>query len=89
MRKWLREFELKLKVYTNILLALFEINFDICCVFFFLFLSMFTDFDGEVMFMANAEVPMRKGPVTTTEKKKETVRKFFPETWIWDIVPVG
>lgn len=22
-------------------------------------------------------------------QKKETVRKFFPETWIWDLVPVG
>ncbi|XP_031139391.1 alpha-2-macroglobulin isoform X4 [Sander lucioperca] len=23
------------------------------------------------------------------EEKKETVRTFFPETWIWDLVPVG
>lgn len=48
---------------------------------------MFTDAD--VMFMAKADIPVRNSPVTTTEKKKETVRKFFPETWIWDIVPVG
>lgn len=49
---------------------------------------MFTDDD--VMFMANAEIPVKNSPVTTTkENKKETVRKFFPETWIWDIVPVG
>lgn len=46
-------------------------------------------YDGDVMFMANADIPVRNSPVTTTEKKKETVRKFFPETWIWDIVPVG
>ncbi|XP_077422372.1 alpha-2-macroglobulin-like protein 1 isoform X2 [Vanacampus margaritifer] len=25
----------------------------------------------------------------TKEKKKETVRTFFPETWIWDLVSVG
>lgn len=24
-----------------------------------------------------------------TEQKKETVRTFFPETWIWDLVSVG
>lgn len=23
------------------------------------------------------------------EEKKETVRTFFPETWIWDLVAVG
>lgn len=31
----------------------------------------------------------RKDSATNTEKKKETVRKFFPETWIWDLIPVG
>uniref|UniRef100_A0A3P8V0X2 Alpha-2-macroglobulin-like 1 n=1 Tax=Cynoglossus semilaevis TaxID=244447 RepID=A0A3P8V0X2_CYNSE len=29
----------------------------------------------------NAVIPIRK--------KKETVRTFFPETWIWDLIPVG
>ncbi|XP_064411508.1 alpha-2-macroglobulin-like [Latimeria chalumnae] len=23
------------------------------------------------------------------EKKKEMIRKYFPETWIWDLIPVG
>lgn len=23
------------------------------------------------------------------EQKKQTVRTFFPETWIWDLVSVG
>lgn len=32
----------------------------------------------------NAEVVMKKD-----DQKKETVRTFFPETWIWDLVPVG
>ncbi|XP_037124450.1 alpha-2-macroglobulin-like protein 1 isoform X2 [Syngnathus acus] len=26
---------------------------------------------------------------TMKEKKKEAIRTFFPETWIWDLVPVG
>lgn len=43
-----------------------------------------------VVFPAKADVPLKKkGFVTNTEKKKETIRKFFPETWIWDLVPVG
>lgn len=24
----------------------------------------------------------------SVEKVKETVRKYFPETWIWDLVPL-
>lgn len=26
---------------------------------------------------------------TKEEEKEEVVRKFFPETWIWDLVTVG
>ncbi|XP_075891854.1 alpha-2-macroglobulin-P [Nelusetta ayraudi] len=51
---------------------------------------MFAEYDDEMMSMA--EIPLRNSPVTTvttSKKKTETVRKFFPETWIWDIVPVG
>lgn len=29
------------------------------------------------------------GVLRKEEEKKETVRTFFPETWIWDLVPVG
>lgn len=32
----------------------------------------------------NAEEVVKKD-----DQKKETVRTFFPETWIWDLVPVG
>nr|XP_057936680.1 alpha-2-macroglobulin-like protein 1 isoform X2 [Doryrhamphus excisus] len=28
-------------------------------------------------------------PVLKKEEKKETIRSFFPETWIWDLVAVG
>uniref|UniRef100_A0A8C2WDA9 Alpha-2-macroglobulin-like 1 n=1 Tax=Cyclopterus lumpus TaxID=8103 RepID=A0A8C2WDA9_CYCLU len=33
--------------------------------------------------------PMSGGLPRLKEEKKETVRTFFPETWIWDLVPVG
>lgn len=53
---------------------------------------MFTEY-SDIAFDAVPDIPVnspkRKSPVTTTKKKTETVRKFFPETWIWDIVPVG
>lgn len=26
---------------------------------------------------------------TKEEEKEEVVRKFFPETWIWDLVTMG
>lgn len=30
-----------------------------------------------------------KEPNEPTEPKKQAVRSFFPETWIWDLVSVG
>ncbi len=30
---------------------------------------------------------MAFGP--NVEKRNEKIRKFFPETWIWDLIPVG
>ncbi|XP_058490209.1 alpha-2-macroglobulin [Solea solea] len=36
------------------------------------------------MMPENAEVPVKN-----KEAKKETIRTFFPETWIWDLVSVG
>ncbi|KAF7657410.1 hypothetical protein LDENG_00027790 [Lucifuga dentata] len=45
--------------------------------------------------MVDSEVPMAFSMVTEMAKKeetketKETVRTFFPETWIWDLLTVG
>lgn len=47
--------------------------------------------------MVDAPVPMafntrREGndeAPTKDEEPKETIRSFFPDTWIWDLVSVG
>lgn len=40
--------------------------------------------------MAFNMMPQSSGGVKgKEEEKKETVRTFFPETWIWDLVTVG
>uniref|UniRef100_A0A8C9Y578 Alpha-2-macroglobulin-like n=1 Tax=Sander lucioperca TaxID=283035 RepID=A0A8C9Y578_SANLU len=59
------------------------------CVIFFIFLyAVFLD---AVVPMAFNMMPQSLGAVLggKEEEKKETVRTFFPETWIWDLVPVG
>lgn len=42
--------------------------------------------------MVDAPVPMAFNTVAEggeVLRKKQTVRTFFPETWIWDLVSVG
>lgn len=36
---------------------------------------------GSMMMMGASEVPQEA-------EVRETVRKYFPETWIWDMVPL-
>ena len=39
-------------------------------------------------YMPMAEMVL-KGGRGRAEDSQETVRTYFPETWIWDLVPVG
>lgn len=32
--------------------------------------------------------PMLQGGSSPVVEVKETIRKYFPETWIWDLVPL-
>lgn len=59
-------------------------------IYFIFILFLDEDSDGPIAMaydmmpetnVMNAVIPIRK--------KKETVRTFFPETWIWDLIPVG
>ena len=52
---------------------------------------MFSDVLDSPVPMAFNMMPQSAGGVIKgkEEEKKETVRTFFPETWIWDLVPVG
>ncbi|XP_019716916.1 alpha-2-macroglobulin-like protein 1 [Hippocampus comes] len=44
--------------------------------------------DGPVLKPTNVIEHTGQGP-EPEENKEETLRTFFPETWIWDLVPVG
>ncbi|KAM9359083.1 alpha-2-macroglobulin-like protein 1 isoform 2-T2 [Symphorus nematophorus] len=56
-------------------------------------LSYYDDFLDSPVPMAFNMMPQNSGGVLKgkdeEKKEEETVRTFFPETWIWDLVPVG
>lgn len=58
---------------------------------FFLYIHVFLDLVDSPVPMAFNMMPLSAGGVQKgkDEEKKETVRTFFPETWIWDLVSVG
>uniref|UniRef100_A0A665VQF5 Alpha-2-macroglobulin-like 1 n=1 Tax=Echeneis naucrates TaxID=173247 RepID=A0A665VQF5_ECHNA len=69
-----------------------ELSVDHVCDYYYFFLSICSldRLDSPVP-MAFNMMPqssdfLMKGKA---EEKKETIRTFFPETWIWDLVPVG
>ncbi|XP_019716918.1 alpha-2-macroglobulin-like protein 1 [Hippocampus comes] len=50
----------------------------------------FADYDTPVSMAFNVmRVSGKESVEKTKEEKKETIRTFFPETWIWDLVSVG
>ncbi|XP_051934795.1 alpha-2-macroglobulin-like protein 1 isoform X2 [Hippocampus zosterae] len=50
----------------------------------------FAEYDTPVSMAFNVmRVPGKESVEKTKEEKKETIRTFFPETWIWDLVSVG
>ncbi|KAM9801195.1 alpha-2-macroglobulin [Neosynchiropus ocellatus] len=56
--------------------------------------AMFSEFDGESdVYYTSMRAPVSRGRVQervqAQVQKEETVRTFFPETWIWDLVSVG
>uniref|UniRef100_A0AAQ5XXP3 Alpha-2-macroglobulin domain-containing protein n=1 Tax=Amphiprion ocellaris TaxID=80972 RepID=A0AAQ5XXP3_AMPOC len=57
----------------------------------FVFILVFLDVVDSPVPMAFNMMPQNSGFVLKEkeEEKKKTVRTFFPETWIWDLVPVG
>lgn len=46
-------------------------------------------FDAPVPLAFNTMAKNSEEVLKNDDQKKETVRTFFPETWIWDLVPVG
>lgn len=58
---------------------------------FSLYIHVFLDLVDSPVPMAFNMMPLSAGGVLKgkDEEKKETVRTFFPETWIWDLVTVG
>lgn len=56
-------------------------------------MNVFLDLVDSPVPMAFNMMPQSSGAVLKgkeeEEEKKETVRTFFPETWIWDLVSVG
>uniref|UniRef100_A0A7N8WRB9 Alpha-2-macroglobulin-like n=1 Tax=Mastacembelus armatus TaxID=205130 RepID=A0A7N8WRB9_9TELE len=56
----------------------------------FYFINVFLDFLDFPVSMAFNVMPQNSGvSKSKEEEKKETIRTFFPETWIWDLVTVG
>lgn len=43
----------------------------------------------EVMYSAVPEVMDRGIPVAAVQEEPPAPRTYFPETWLWDLVPVG
>lgn len=61
-----------------------------CVIKFFFFIHVFIDSLDSPVPMAFNMMPLSSGGLKgKEEEKKETVRTFFPETWIWDLVTVG